>query len=163
MKRHMKRCLPFLTTLDFVGAVMSPVSECRPTPSDDAAPPAARPGPAKGAWLRVETPNFTLFREVAEARLRAIAARLEAFRGALEWLHPGSRMSPRETYVYVFKTAESGWPFTPAPMAGGHHLGVAPAYDVGNYVTVAAPFDDPPLGVPLVRAPVPRRTFRDCR
>src|SRR6266850_6150507 len=145
-QRHTKRCLWFLTTLAVVGAVVSTAAEGQPA-SSDAAQPAARPAAANGAWLRVETSNFTLFGEVAEARLRAVAARLEAFRGALEWLHPGSRTSPRETFVYVFKDAESGWPFTPAPLAGGHHLGVTPAYDVGNYVTVAAPFDDPPLGV----------------
>jgi tetratricopeptide (TPR) repeat protein len=102
---------------------------------------------ARGVWLGVTTPDFMLFGEVPETRLVAIAARLEAFRGALERLHPGSRTSPRETFVYVFRNAESGWPFTPAPATGGHHLGVNPPYDVGNYVTVAAPFDDPPLEV----------------
>jgi hypothetical protein len=114
------------------------------------APPlAGRPALGKVAWLRVETPQYTLLGEVPEARLRAIAGRLEAFRGALEWLHPGSRTSPRETFVYVFKDAERGWPFTPTPAADGHTLGIAPPYDVGNYVTVAAPLDDNFAQLPL--------------
>ncbi len=130
MMPHTKRCVLFLASVVFVAS----------------STPLASPA-AKGGWLRVTTPNFTLFGEVPEARLLAIAARLEAFRGALERLHPGSRTSPRETSVYVFRSAGSGWPFTPPPAIGGHHLGVNPPYDVGNYVTVAAPFDDPPLDV----------------
>jgi tetratricopeptide (TPR) repeat protein len=49
--------------------------------------------------------------------------------------------------VYVFQVAADGWRYTPAPAAGGHPLGVNPAYDVPNYVTMAAPLDDPPLDV----------------
>ncbi len=105
------------------------------------------PGAGKNVWLRVTTPNFALYGEVPEARLRAVAARLETYRAALEWLHPGSRTSPRETRIYVFKDAKSGLPFTPAPVAGGALLDVAQEYDVPNYVTVAAPTDDPPLDV----------------
>lgn len=81
----------FLSTAQALSATSPPASN---------APPAAgRPAPGKAAWLRVETPNFTLFGEVSKARLLAIAGRLEAFRAALEWLHPGSRTSPRETFV----------------------------------------------------------------
>ncbi len=116
-------------------------------PAPDATRAAGRPAPGREAWLRVETPNFSLFGEVSRARLLAVAGRLEEFRAALEQLHPGSRTSPRETFVYVFKDAESGWPYTPAAAADGHHLGVSPPYDVGNYVTLAAPVDDPPLEV----------------
>lgn len=107
----------------------------------------ATPEPGDEPWLRIETPNFTLYGEIPEMRLLLIANRLEAFRTALERLHPGSRASPRQTSVYVFRSAESGWPYTPAAAAGGHRLGVAQKYDVPNYVTVAAPEDDPPLDI----------------
>lgn len=113
-------------------------------------PPASAPSPGRAslgrlAWMRIDTPNFTLFGDVPEPRLRRIADRLETYRAALEALHPGSRTSPRETFMYVFADAERGWPFTPPASGGGHKLGVNPPYDVGNYVTVAAPLDDPPL------------------
>ena len=129
-----------------------------PGPAAGVDPPAAtpekavaRPSAAQGAWLRIETPRFIVFGEVPRARLLAIAGRLEAFRGALERLHPGSRTSPRETFVYVFQNPERGRPFTPALAGGGHALGISQAYDVGNFVTVAAPRDDPPLD-PLLHA-----------
>jgi tetratricopeptide (TPR) repeat protein len=111
----------------------------------------ARPSAAQGTWLRIETPRFIVLGEVPRARLHAIAGRLEAFRGALERLHPGSRTSPRETFVYVFQNPERGRPFTPAASGGGHPLGISQAYDLGNFVTVAAPRDDPPLE-PLLHA-----------
>ena len=60
----------------------------------------AAPGPGEEPWLRVVTPNFTLYGEIPELRLVAIANRLEAFRAALERLHPGSRASPRETSIF---------------------------------------------------------------
>jgi tetratricopeptide (TPR) repeat protein len=108
------------------------------------APPDAAAG---DSWRRVETPHFAVLGQVPEPRLVAIAGRLEAYRAALEWLHPGTRSSPRETSVYVFRSAAAGLPYTPAPAAGGHRLGVHPPYDVPNYVTMAAPLDDPPLEV----------------
>jgi len=96
-------------------------------------------------WLRAETPNFTVHGQVGEARLRSIITRLEAFRAALEWLQPGARSSPRETTVFVFKDAATGIPYSPPAAAGGHHLGATAAFDQRNYVTIAAPMDDPPL------------------
>lgn len=105
--------------------------------------------PGDEPWLSVVTPNFTFYGEIPEHRLVQIAAQLEAFRSALERLHPGSRASPRETSIYVFRSAESGWPYTPAAATGGHRLGVAQTYDVPNYVTIAAPEDDPPLDILL--------------
>jgi len=107
-------------------------------------PPVLR-DPAQGAWLRLETPNFTFFGDVPDARLRAIGAKLEAFRGALETLHPGITGSPRQTAIYIFASAERGLSFTPREARGAGHLGANAPYDVGNYVTVAAPLDDPPL------------------
>jgi hypothetical protein len=120
-------------------------------PAPDAKAPGMtatpRPAISRGTWLRVDTPDFTLLREVPEARLRLIAGRLETFRAALEWLHPGSLPSPRETTLYVFKEAKSAWPFTPARAQGDRHLVVNRQYDVPNYVILAAPIDDPPLDV----------------
>jgi tetratricopeptide (TPR) repeat protein len=112
-------------------------------------PPSAVPPPAvpAGAWLRVETPDFTLLGNVPEARLRQIAGRLDSFRAALDWLHPGSLPSPRETTLYVFKEARTGFAFTPALAQGDRHLEVNPQYDVPNLIVLAAPADDPPLGV----------------
>jgi len=109
-------------------------------------PPLVR-DPTQARWLRLETPNFTFLGEVPEARLRAIAARLEAFRGTLETLHPGSTGSPRQTSIYVFASAANGRSFTGHDAGGTGHLGVNPPYDVGNYVAVAAPVDDPPLEI----------------
>lgn len=148
MRHKTNQRVAFLAMLTFVSRVAALAALSHGGQLPPTAPTlAGRAALGKVAWMRVETPHFTLFGEAPEARLRAIADRLEAFRGALEWLHPGSRTSPRETFVYVFKNAEQGWPFTPAPPAGGHVLGVAPPYDVGNYVTVAAPLDDPPLDI----------------
>ena len=122
---------------------------------------AAVPGsaPASGpptrvsaaGWSQVDTPGFTLLGDVPEARLRAIGARLEAFRATLEFLHPGSGTSPRETFVYVFGHPENGAAFTPERLSAGGHLGINAPYDAGNYVVIAAPDDDPPLG-PLYHA-----------
>lgn len=114
-------------------------------PPSKSAPLPGRPSIGRLDWLRIDTPHFTLFGEVPEPRLRRIADRLERYRAALEALHPGSRTSPRETFMYVFAEAERGRSFTPSAPGGGHKLGVNPPYDVGNYVTVAAPVDDPPL------------------
>jgi tetratricopeptide (TPR) repeat protein len=109
--------------------------------------PQAPPAIGEDAWGLVTTPHFTVFGDVPEARLRFVAARLEAFLGALEWLHPGIGPSPRDTRVYVFKDAKSGRPYTPAADGGDHLLRVNQQYDVPNYVMVAAPSDDPPLDV----------------
>ncbi|HKQ96514.1 MAG TPA: tetratricopeptide repeat protein [Candidatus Polarisedimenticolia bacterium] len=114
--------------------------------ADKAPSPApARRSPASAAWIRVDTPHFTLMGDVPEYRLRLIGARVEAFLGALLALYPGSQPSPRETALFVFENAESGRPFTPERLAGSRHLGAKAPYDVGNYVVVAAPDDDPPL------------------
>jgi tetratricopeptide (TPR) repeat protein len=118
-------------------------------PAPPASPPAPVPPPAvpAGAWVRLDTPDFTLLGEVPEARLRQIAARLESFRAALEWLHPGSLPSPRETTLYVFKEARTGFAYTPARAQDDRHLEVNQQYDVPNLVVLAAPVDDPPLEV----------------
>jgi len=110
---------------------------------------SAATAPTDRPWLRIDTRHFTLYGEIPEPRLVLIAGRLETYRAALQALHPGSRASPRETSVYVFHSAESGWPYTPAAVTGGHRLGVAQSFDVPNYVTIAAPEDDPPLDVLL--------------
>src|SRR6266704_3680547 len=127
-------CVPFMLALAAAGppASTTPLS-------------TVRPAPAEGIWLRLDTPYFTLLGQVPEARLRLIGRRLEAYRAALECLHPGAQSSPRETSVYVFRDAAGGRPYSPPLADAGHHLGVNPAYDVPNYVTVAAPVDDPPL------------------
>jgi tetratricopeptide (TPR) repeat protein len=109
--------------------------------------PARAAAPAvKDVWDRVATPNFTIEGEVPAARLRLIGARLEAFRATLEWLHPGTHRSPRETTVYVFARSDSGAPFAPPETPGGH-FGMNAPYDETNYVVLAAPDDDPPLAV----------------
>lgn len=110
-------------------------------------PEARPPSVPAGAWVRLETPDFTLLGEVPETRLRQIAARLESFRAALDWLHPGSLPSPRETTLYVFKEARNGFAYAPAPAQGGRHLEVNQQYDAPNLVVLAAPADDPPLDV----------------
>lgn len=118
------------------------------------AAPAPSGSPARvsaAGWSQVETPGFTLLGDVPETRLRAIGARLEAFRATLEFLHPGSGGSPRETFIYVFGRPENGQAFTPERLSATGHLGVNAPYDSGNYVVIAAPDDDPPLG-PLYHA-----------
>jgi len=109
--------------------------------------PSKSATPVDGSWLRLDTPNFTFFGQVPAARLGVIAIRLEAYRSALEWLHPGARSSPRETSVYVFKDAASGRGYAAPPAGAGQHLGINPPYDVPNFVVVAAPVDDPPLEI----------------
>jgi cytochrome c-type biogenesis protein CcmH/NrfG len=122
-------------------ATTAPAALAAPPPALAVVPPTA---PIAG-WSRVETPDFTLLGNVPEARLRVIGARLEAFRATLEWLHPGSRASPRETFVYVFARPEAGQPYAPDSLSGNGHLGKNQPFDIGNYVAIAAPDDDPPL------------------
>ncbi|HEU4401825.1 MAG TPA: DUF1570 domain-containing protein, partial [Candidatus Polarisedimenticolia bacterium] len=48
----------------------------------------------------------------------------------------------------VFRDAKNGWPYAPAPAAGGiHPIAANQQYDVPNYFIVAAPVDDPPLDI----------------
>jgi len=73
MRHNTKRCARLSATLAVGLAIVT------------AASPAAEPPTlGKDVWLRVTTPNFTLFGEVPEARLRVVAVRLETYRGALE-------------------------------------------------------------------------------
>lgn len=116
-----------------------------PGASGSAGTPAPAPAVPAGAWMRLECPDFALVGEVPETRLRQIAARLEAFRAALVWLHPGSLPSPRETTLYVFKEARTGFAYTPARTQGERHLEVNQQYDAPNLIVLAAPADDPPL------------------
>jgi hypothetical protein len=44
---------------------------------------------SQASLLHIEIPNFTLFGEVPETRLRGAAEKLEIFREALQRLHPG--------------------------------------------------------------------------
>jgi len=137
-------CAPSLLVLAAAGPSSSP------TPVS-----AVRPVLPERVWLHLDTPYFTLLGQVPEARLRSIGRRLEAYRAALEWLHPGAQSSPRETSVYVFRDAASGRPYSPPLADTGHHLGINPPYDVPNYVTAAAPVDDPPLDL---FSPMPGRS-----
>jgi tetratricopeptide (TPR) repeat protein len=121
-----------------------PAQTAQPARKSDA---ASRPSLGPETWIRLDTPGFTLFGQVPESRLRLIATKLATYKLSLEWLLPGTRPSPRETSIFVFKSASNGLRYSPPGADLGHHLGVNPPYDVPNYVTVAAPVDDPPLDV----------------
>src|SRR5262245_51719225 len=110
MPRNTNRRVVTLGVAAIILAV-SALAADKPRPAAVSSPGRSMLG--KIAWLRIDTPSFTTFGEVPEARLRTIADRLETFRSALQALHPGSQASPRETFVYVFQDPARGGPFTP--------------------------------------------------
>jgi tetratricopeptide (TPR) repeat protein len=74
------------------------------------APPVVPP--ASDAWLRVNTPNFILFGNVEEGRLKDIARAAERFRASLLTATAGlARSSVLPTYVFAFRSRESFQPY----------------------------------------------------
>jgi hypothetical protein len=69
---------------------------------------------AAPAWLRLDTPNFTIVGSVAERHLRAVAAEFERFREALtHLLHEQATATPVPTVVIVFESDRAFDPFKP--------------------------------------------------
>ena len=65
-------------------------------------------------WLRVETPNFIVFGEPSEARLREIANEFERFREGLARVIPGAaEREPVPTIVVVFGSQRAFEPYRP--------------------------------------------------
>ena len=85
----------------------------------------AAPLVAAPAWLRMQTPHFTVSGDVDASRLRNLATRLEAFRDAIGQLLPGARPPAlMPTFVVVFDNEREFAPFKPivrgkpAPLVG---------------------------------------------
>ena len=65
-------------------------------------------------WVRVETPNFVVFGEPSEKRVREVAEHFERFRQALGRILPGAATRAAvPTVVVVFETRRSFEPYRP--------------------------------------------------
>ena len=69
---------------------------------------------AADEWVRVETPNFIVFGEPSEKRVREVAEQFERFRQALARVLPGAATRAAvPTVVVVFETQRSFEPYRP--------------------------------------------------
>lgn len=69
---------------------------------------------AADEWVRVETPNFVVFGEPSEKRVREVAEQFERFRQALARVLPGAATRAAvPTVVVVFETQRSFEPYRP--------------------------------------------------
>jgi hypothetical protein len=69
---------------------------------------------AADEWVRVETPNFIVFGEPSEKRVREVAEQFERFRQALARVLPGAATKAAvPTVVVVFETQRSFEPYRP--------------------------------------------------
>jgi Protein of unknown function (DUF1570) len=69
---------------------------------------------AAAEWVRVETPNFIVYGEPGERRVREVAEEFERFREALARVIPGAATpAPVPTVVVVFRSARSFEPYRP--------------------------------------------------
>ena len=103
--------------------------------------PAARALPPDAdAWLRLETPDFTLFSNAGETPTRRLATDLQRLRAALVGLDPDIKLSaPSPTFLYLFRDGHSLSPYRliyqGKPMdVGGYFL----ARPEANYVAINA-------------------------
>jgi tetratricopeptide (TPR) repeat protein len=72
------------------------------------------PDRATAAWVRVETPNFIVFGEPSEKRVREVAEQFERFREALGRVLPGAATKAAvPTVVVVFNSSRSFEPYRP--------------------------------------------------
>jgi tetratricopeptide (TPR) repeat protein len=70
--------------------------------------------PAAAEWVRVETPNFTVYGESGERRIREVADEFERFREALARVIPGAAAPVAvPTLVVVFGSQRSLAPYRP--------------------------------------------------
>ena len=69
---------------------------------------------AAAEWVRVETPNFIVYGETGERRVREVAEEFERFREALGRVIPGAATpAPVPTVVVVFGSQRSFQPYVP--------------------------------------------------
>jgi tetratricopeptide (TPR) repeat protein len=95
---------------------------------------------AANTWLRVETTNFEVVGNAAEADIRAVADRLERFRKAISKVI-AVRPNAVKTRVIVFKDDASFRPFKPKRPDGTPDDLVAGLFQPGedvNYITIPA-------------------------
>ena len=91
-------------------------------------PGAGPPVPAAAPWIRVETPNFVVYGDAGESRVRDVAQEFERFREALGRVIPGTGTSAAvPTVVVVFGSDRAFAPYRPRyngkPVAlGGYFL-----------------------------------------
>ena len=70
--------------------------------------------PASADWIRVDSPNFTVFGELGEKRTREYAAEFERFREALGRVVPGASLRAAvPTVVFVFRDQRTFGPYRP--------------------------------------------------
>ena len=72
------------------------------------------PAAAAADWVRVETPNFIVYGETGEKRLREVAGEFERFREALPRVIPGTNVPAAvPTVVVVFDSQKAFAPYRP--------------------------------------------------
>jgi tetratricopeptide (TPR) repeat protein len=72
------------------------------------------PNAAAAGWIRVETPNFIVFGDASDKRVREVAEQFERFRQALGRVLPGAATTAAvPTVVVVFNTQRSFEPYRP--------------------------------------------------
>jgi tetratricopeptide (TPR) repeat protein len=98
-------------------------------------------------WLRVETPNFTLYGDAGEGKMREVGLEFERLHGHLAQARPAGRMnSPVPTSVYVFSGRRSMEPYLPLDEKGkprnldGFFYGSPDA----NYIVLSAAWNKDP-------------------
>jgi hypothetical protein len=70
--------------------------------------------PASAQWVRVDSPNFTIFGEIGEKRTREYGAEFERFREALGRVVPGAALRAAvPAVVIIFKDQRSFAPYRP--------------------------------------------------
>ena len=70
--------------------------------------------PASAQWVRVDSPNFTIFGEIGDKRTREYAAEFERFREALGRVVPGAALRAAvPAVVVIFKDQRSFGPYRP--------------------------------------------------
>src|SRR5688572_10715603 len=70
--------------------------------------------PASAQWIRIDSPNFTVFGEVGESRTREYTAEFERFREALGRVVPGAALRAAvPAVVVIFKDQRSFAPHRP--------------------------------------------------
>ena len=97
--------------------------------------------PEDREWRAVETPNFQLFGDAREARIKHIGDSLERLKSILDHLGTRGATPPVPTFVYVFRDQESFAPYGPLDTDGRPKEKIAGFFHKkphGNFLAVHA-------------------------
>jgi tetratricopeptide (TPR) repeat protein len=85
---------------------------------------AALPAAAPGHWLRLDTKQFQILSQTAEAELRNLAGQLETAAGILDALEPGAGGSSNRVKVFIFRSRSEFEQYgaSKTPVEAGYHL-----------------------------------------